>query len=185
MNTYISQNIIFWYVAAGVLLAVICLVIGIKLFSKKHTEDLDDEGELSQIVDLDWHENASQQMDLHIKEKTLKIQERLNRSKAKLGEPTTKKAIPIERKSTSDEVAPSERIKSLAGEITEDEINQDRKRREEATNPQFQKPTDPDNGKTTNELLNEFEIRNNIPDVKKLESDLIEYDSSAFDSFRK
>ena len=108
------------------------------------------------------------------------IQNKLKKTKERLNTSTNLSDKPVKNEGNKCISQPSKgpvTLKELAGEITREELFEDRKRVQQATN-KIDHP-DKDFGKTTLELLDEFEQRNNIPNVQELELELIKYDGKS------
>lgn len=157
----------------GIVLCLLVLVSVIMIVGNNRNKNKDDTIFPSEY-ELDIDVNSTVMRDKRIKEKSLGIQNRLIKAKARLNSeaPKSKDNIGAESKIN---------ISELAGEITEAEFLEDKKRME----PPALITDIGDGDKSTTELLDEYEVRNNIGNVRDIEKELIEYDGNSLQSFRK
>lgn len=163
-----TLNLGLGIVVCLVALVVVIVIIGINRKKNKDGTIIPNESELE--IDL----NSTLMRDKRIKEKSLGIQNRLIKTKARFNSDAPKSKDNIAAEGTIN-------ISELAGDITDAELLEDKKRME---TPALITDTG-DGDKSTTELLDEYEVRNKIGNVRDIEKELIEYDGNSLQSFRK
>lgn len=160
----------------GLALFACVFIYGVVYFLVKYTKDK----KSAQVEDSarEWSAVSDKIRENRIMNRRIKIKAKLSQNKRKPNDSDIEGVSSFnEAMLKSDKfegfakLTPSERIKALAGTISEEELLQDRKQRESILKGTMSAQL---REKSTNELLDEYEVRNGLSNVESA-SDLIDF----------